>query len=163
MQHSKLRERYISYYDIIFRKVEGIPVTYVEPKNTSKECSRCGSIGIREGKSFKCPSCGHVDHADVNASFNIALRPPSVGGIGQLHADRDACKGSTDTPRGATLRTTETPEPPSFSEESMSESGLDSYVASAVAVLKAGLHLGDAGEMPGDDRASTVSMAEYFP
>jgi len=80
-----------------------------------------------------------------------------------LHADRDACKGSIDTPRGATLRTTETPEPPSFSEESMSESGLDSYVASAVAVLKAGLHLGDAGEMPGDDRASAVSMAEYFP
>jgi hypothetical protein len=43
-----------------------------------------------------------------------------VGGIGQLHADRDACKGSTDTPRGATPGTTETPEPPSFSEESMS-------------------------------------------
>jgi putative transposase len=101
-------------------KLEGIPVTYVEPKNTSKECSRCGSIGIREAKSFKCPTCGHVDHADANASFNTALRPPSVGGIGQLHADRDACKGSTDTPRGATPGTTETPEPPSFSEESMS-------------------------------------------
>jgi len=81
-------------------------------------------MGIREGKSFRCPSCGHVDHADANASFNIALRPPSVGGIGQLHADRDACKGSTDTPRGATPRTTETPEPPSFSEENMSVGGL---------------------------------------
>jgi len=79
-------------------KLEGVPLTYVEPKNTSKECSRCGSIGIRETKSFKCPSCGHVDHADANASFNIALRPPSVGGVGQLHVDRDACKGSTDTP-----------------------------------------------------------------
>jgi len=39
-------------------KLEGIPVTYVEPKNTSKECSRCGSIGIREAKSFKCPTAG---------------------------------------------------------------------------------------------------------
>ena len=87
---------------------------------TSKECSRCGGIGIREGKSFKCLTCGHVDHADVNASFNIALCPPLVESIGQLHADRDACKGSTDTPRGATPRTTETPEPPSFREESMS-------------------------------------------
>ena len=79
-------------------KLNGIPITYVEPKNTSKECSRCGSIGIREGKSFKCLTCGHVDHADANASFNIALRPPLVGSVGQLHADRDACKGSTDTP-----------------------------------------------------------------
>ena len=80
-------------------KLHGIPITYVEPENTSKECSRCGSIGIREGKDFECPYCGHVDHADVNASFNIALRQ----GMGQLHADSDACKGSTDTPKDATL------------------------------------------------------------
>ena len=93
-------------------KLNGIPITYVEPENTSKECSRCGNIGIGEGKSFKCLTCGYVDHADANASFNIALRPTLVGGLGHLHVDRDACKGSTDTPRGATLRTTETPEPP---------------------------------------------------
>ena len=42
-------------------------------------------------------------------------------GVSELRVDRDACKGSADTPREATLRTTETPEPPSFSEESMSD------------------------------------------
>jgi len=41
-------------------------------------------------------------------------------GEGQMHVDRDGWKGSTDTPRWATLRTTKTPEPPSFSKESMS-------------------------------------------
>jgi len=102
---------YISkWYNSI--NMEGIPVTYVEPKNTSKECSRCKSIGIREGKSFKCPYCGHVGHAGVNASFNIASRPPLVESMSQSHADRDACEGSTGTPEGATLGTRETLEPP---------------------------------------------------
>ncbi len=80
----------------------GIPVVYVDPYHTSKDCSRCGQIGNRSGKSFKCPKCGHVDHADANASFNIALRPVFEEGMDRLHADRDACKGSTDTHREAT-------------------------------------------------------------
>ena len=84
-------------------KLCGIPLTYVEPQNTSKECSRCGNVGIRDSKKFVCQTCGHVDHADANASFNIALRQPIDSNIGQLNADRDAFKGSTDTPRGATL------------------------------------------------------------
>lgn len=81
----------------------GIPLTYVEPKDTSKDCSRCGNIGIRDSKKFVCHSCGHVDHADANASFNIALRQPIDSNVGQLNTDRDVFKGNTDTPRGATL------------------------------------------------------------
>jgi len=79
-------------------RLRGIPIVYVEPRNTSKECSRCGNVGTRIGKDFAC-QCGHVDHADANAGFNIALRPS----IGQSVADRDAMEGNTDIPRGATL------------------------------------------------------------
>ena len=90
-------------------KLHGIPVVYIEPAYTSQTCSRCGHMGNRNGKTFKCPRCGHVDHADANASFNIALRHQGVGRFG---TDRDVLKGSTDTPRGATQRAIETPEPP---------------------------------------------------
>jgi putative transposase len=79
-------------------RMRGIPIVFVEPRNTSKECSRCGSEGTRLGKDFVC-QCGHVDHADANAGFNIAMRPS----IGQSIADRDAMEGNTDIPRGATL------------------------------------------------------------
>lgn len=92
-------EQFINYK----AKLEGIPIIYVEAKNTSKECSRCHSIGVRQGKKFKCLSCGHVDHADANAGFNIAEREPIGVSIGRLRADRDVRKGNTDIPRGATL------------------------------------------------------------
>ena len=42
-----------------------------------------------------------MENADVNASFVIALRHI---GILQLPVDRDAGKGSTDTPKMATVK-----------------------------------------------------------
>jgi len=82
-------------------RLHGVPVAYVDPANTSKTCSRCGQLGSRNSKEFKCPGCGHVDHADANASFNIGTAL-AVRVAGRLRADSDACKGSIDTPRWAT-------------------------------------------------------------
>jgi putative transposase len=76
----------------------GVGVEYINPAYTSKACSMCGSIGDRHRKEFRCPACGHVDHADANAAFNIAK---ALFGTSQSSVDRDAEDGSTDTPRGA--------------------------------------------------------------
>lgn len=89
-------------------KLLGVPVEYVNPYHTSKECSRCDMAGNRNGKSFKCPECGHVDHADSNAAFNLAMRPCIVQSV----ADRDVTEGSTDPPREAMIRTLSTSELP---------------------------------------------------
>ncbi|PJB97349.1 MAG: transposase [Nitrosopumilales archaeon CG_4_9_14_0_8_um_filter_34_10] len=88
-------------------KKQGIEVAYVAPAYTSQTCSRCGSLGNRDGKKFQCV-CGHADHADVNASFNIGkpvshclIDPTRIKNRSQLHKESDLCKGSTDTPQTA--------------------------------------------------------------
>ncbi len=49
----------------------GVPIMYVNPAYTSQVCSRCGNINKINGKYYKC-SCGHFDHRDTNAAFNIS-------------------------------------------------------------------------------------------
>lgn len=82
-------------------KLNGVTVTYVDPAYTSQQCSRCGLIGNRNDKVFTCPHCGHVDHADSNAAFNIALGSPLMEGSGRFRPDRDGLKGRIDTPQEA--------------------------------------------------------------
>ncbi len=89
-------QKFIEYKTLL----AGVPLAYVDPAYTSKACSRCGLIGDRNDKSFKCPS-GHVEHADVNAAFNLALTSSSLV---QLQAERDAGKRSIGTRQRATLK-----------------------------------------------------------
>ncbi|MHC1608907.1 MAG: RNA-guided endonuclease InsQ/TnpB family protein, partial [Candidatus Methanofastidiosia archaeon] len=78
-------------------KLQGVQIAYVDPAYTSQRCSRCGTLGNRNGKEFSCPICGHVDHADVNAAFNIAL----ARDVSQSVIERDMAEGSTDAPQMA--------------------------------------------------------------
>lgn len=80
-------------------KLLGVPVVKIDPRYSSQQCSKCGLLGNRKGKLFKCPHCGHSDHADVNAAFVLAKRHE---GVIRLPVERDTGKGSTDTPLEAT-------------------------------------------------------------
>lgn len=73
-----------SYYDLQNKiqykaKEQGIEVIKVNPRYTSKRCSKCGNIHEenRDCKNnqakFKCVVCGHEENADINASKNIAI------------------------------------------------------------------------------------------
>ena len=57
----------------------GVPVYLVDPRDTSRSCSRCGHCEQANRKSqaeFSCrnPECGFTMHADWNAAINIARK-----------------------------------------------------------------------------------------
>ncbi len=78
-------------------RLQGVSVAYAGPAYTSQRCSRCGTLGNRNGKEFSCPTCGHAGHTDANAAFNIALAQD----VTQSAVERDMAKGSTDAPHMA--------------------------------------------------------------
>jgi IS605 OrfB family transposase len=55
----------------------GVPLVLVDPRNTSRECSRCGHIAKEnrpDQSTFRCVACGYATHADVNAALVIQSR-----------------------------------------------------------------------------------------
>ena len=88
-------------------KLHGVPIFKIDPRYTSQQCSRCGLLGQRNKKQFKC-SCGHVENADVNASFVISLRHQDIL---QIPADRDVGMGVLATPTGIGDKGISTQEP----------------------------------------------------
>lgn len=58
-------------------RIAGIPVIFVDPRYTSQGCSQCGSIDKANRKTqdqFRCTTCDHAEHADINAARNIRAR-----------------------------------------------------------------------------------------
>ena len=64
-------------------KRAGVPVAFVDPRNTSRECRACGCVDKKNRPNqatFKCIGCGHEAQADINAALNIRQRAISVRG-----------------------------------------------------------------------------------
>jgi len=58
-------------------RIAGVAVVAVDPRNTSRTCSRCGHCEKANRLSqsrFCCRSCGFEAHADINAALNIRAR-----------------------------------------------------------------------------------------
>ncbi len=58
-------------------EVAGIPVVFVDPRNTSRTCHQCGHCAKENRKSqakFLCLNCGLDMNADANGALNIKAR-----------------------------------------------------------------------------------------
>ena len=54
----------------------GCKVVFVDPKDTTKECSNCHQMVEKElsERTHNCPFCGLVIDRDLNAAKNILIR-----------------------------------------------------------------------------------------
>jgi putative transposase len=83
-----------TFTDIISYKAEsaGCEVVFVNPNNTTKDCSGCGTNVPKElrERRHNCPSCGLSLDRDLNAAINILNR--ATAGIAGSNASGDVSK-----------------------------------------------------------------------
>ena len=79
-----------------------VEVVVVSARNTSRQCQQCGSIAKENRKSqavFRCLTCGHQAHADVNAAKNILAAGLAVTGRGGTpHREESQSRRSSSGP-----------------------------------------------------------------
>lgn len=67
--------------------MRGGSVEKVNPRNTSRACSKCGAINDKLGRGttkWQCAHCGAVHDRDVNAAINILAGGLSVTACGEM-------------------------------------------------------------------------------
>ncbi|MFG2299012.1 RNA-guided endonuclease InsQ/TnpB family protein [Streptomyces sp. NPDC048603] len=67
-------------------KRAGVPLVYVDPAYTSRQCSECGHIDRRnriDQVTFACRACGFLANADDNASHDIGRKAETVWTAGR--------------------------------------------------------------------------------
>ncbi|MDV5146201.1 transposase [Streptomyces sp. SBC-4] len=73
----------------------GVPVVFVDPRNTSRQCSECWHTHrtnrVTQAR-FVCRSCGTVMHADHNGSRNIAHRGDAAWKRGAVNRPRTSTR-----------------------------------------------------------------------
>jgi IS605 OrfB family transposase len=65
----------------------GVPFVLVDPRDTSRTCSRCGhceKANRHSQSSFLCRRCGFAAHADWNGAENIRQRAVALFGAGAV-------------------------------------------------------------------------------
>ncbi len=79
----------------------GCGVEGVDPRNTSRTCSRCAAVQDMplSQRTYACASCGMLMDRDINAAVNILQR--STAGHAGIHASGDA---ATTAPKDAASR-----------------------------------------------------------
>jgi putative transposase len=60
-------------------KTAGIKVEYVNPRNTSKTCPKCGDLNVTTSRRYRC-ACGFKTHRDIVGAMNIR-HATVVGGV----------------------------------------------------------------------------------
>lgn len=74
----------------------GVPLVFVDPRNTSRECAECGHVAKENRSSqskFRCVVCLHTDNADTNAARVISGRPVVNPGVGDSARLSGMCSG----------------------------------------------------------------------